>query len=150
MRRQLEMSLNPREYDLGELRGAELDYEYPEGDPFARGADDVLRSGHYRELLLLESGARDLEKPYLTSMPRTIEAERIAFEWLEFMVEKGGYKRTCDAVRHYRSLGWLTEAVEAGLRDYLGGVPETEGETRPFDQSDHLLSLIYIGQLATA
>lgn len=145
------MSLNPREYDLGELRSAErIEYELPEDDSFGRRADEALRAGHYRELLLLESGTRDLQKPYLEGMPRTIEAERIAFEWLEFLVEKGGYKRTCDAVRHYRSLGWLTESVETGLRDYLSGIPETSGETRPFEQSDHLLSLIYIGQLATA
>lgn len=154
MDRLIEMSIDPRDYDLGELRG-EVDegFVYPEADRSRRDSGEALRSGHYRELLLLQARAEgaDLEKPYLDALPGSFEAERVAFEWLEFLVEKGGFKRAHDALRHYRTLGWLTEPVERGLQDYLAGVPESDpAETRPFDQSDHLLSLIYIGKLASA
>ena len=154
MDRLIEMSINPRDYDLGELRGeGDEAFVYPDERPPRRRPDEVLRAGHYRELLMLQSGAGglDLEKPYLDALPATYEAERAAFEWLEFLVEKGGFKRATDALRHYRALGWLTEEVEHGLRDYLAGVPESgDGETRAFDSSDHLLSLIYVGRLASA
>lgn len=150
----IEMSIDPREYDLGELQGADVDgFEFPENGHVSRSADDVLRAGHYRELLLLQSraGAGDLEKPYLDSLPGTVEAEGTAFEWLEFLVETGGFKRACEAIRQYRTLGWLTEPVERGLRDYLSGIPEApSNETRAFESTDHLLSLIYVGRLGTA
>lgn len=149
----LEMTIDPSEYDLGELHGSPGNgFVYPEEEPGVEPAEDVLRAGHYRELLLLQSGSGgpDLEKPYLDAMPATVEGEVEVFEWLEFLAEKGGFKRTYDALRHYRSLGWITEPVEQRLRDYLSGVPEPDSaETRDFDQRDHLLSLIYIGRLAS-
>ena len=154
MERVIEMSIDPRDYDLGELRGQpEEGLVFPDDEAPRRGSAEALRSGQYRELLLLQARAdgSDLEKPYLDALPGSFEAERVAFEWLEFLVEKGGFKRAHDALRHYRSLGWITEPVERGLTDYLAGIPEANpAETRPFDQSDHLLSLIYIGQLASA
>ena len=150
----IEMTLDPRDYDLGELRGGRDDgFLYPEDRERSRDPEDVLRSTHYRELLLLQSrsDAADLEKPYLASVPSTYEGEVELFEWLEFLVEKGGFKRTHDALRHYRSLGWLTDDVEHALRDYLAGLPEVDSRgTSAFDQSDHLLSLIYVGRLARA
>lgn len=154
MKPRIEMTIDPSEYDLGELHSAPGNgFVYPDEEPVGEPAGDVLRAGHYRELLLLQSGSAgpDLEKPYLASMPSTYEGEVAVFEWLEFLADKGGFKRTYDALRHYRSLGWITEPVETRLRDYLAGVPEPDSdETQPFDQSDHLLSLIYIGRLASA
>lgn len=147
------MSLDPRDYDLAEL-------QRPGADPVERATERAseplaggsLRADQYRELLLLQNGRRGvgLDKPYLTSLPGTYDGELVTFEWLEFLVAKGGFKRAYDALRHYRAVGWLTGDVEQELRDYLAGIPEMEpGVTRPFDQSDHLQSLIYIGRLAT-
>lgn len=146
------MAINPREYDLDELReSVGNSFSVPAEPPDASSANGTLEAGHYRELLLLQSqsGGQDLEKPYLRTLPTTHDGERATFEWLESLTAKGGFKRTYEALRHYRSLEWLTEPVENGLRDYLAGVPEPDqSETRPFDQSDHLLSLIYIGRIA--
>lgn len=148
------MAINPSEYDLEELRGSVGNGE-PDSEELADGspADDTLQASHYRELLLLQNRAdkAHLEKPYLRSLPTTYDGELVTFDWLEFLVETGGFKQTSDALRHYRSVGWLTESVEHGLRDYLVGIPESDpSTTRSFDHSDHLRSLIYIGRLATA
>lgn len=149
----IEMSIDPSEYDLGELAESNGNgFVFPEDDGYPGSSDETLRAGHYRELLMLQSASAGeaFEKPYLDSPPRSKAAEETAFEWLEFLVEKGGFKRAYDAIHHYRTLGWLTESVEQHLRDYLAGIPESNvAETRPFDQSDHLLSLIYIGRLAS-
>lgn len=159
MNRVVDMSINPREYDVGELRdrsgratnGDGDEFIYPAERRSARSSQDALSAGQYRELLLLQSRHRqaDHTKPYLETLPGTPEAERTVFEWLEFLMETGGYKRTCDALRHYRSLDWITESVEHTLRDYLTGVPEVPAtETRPYEPSDHLTSLIHVGRLA--
>lgn len=147
------MSLDPNEYDLNELRGIPANgFDDDEGGPEGVRAADTLRSGHYRELLRLQSAAStgDLEKPYLESLPDSYAGEVTAFEWLEFLASKGGFKHTLDALRYYRSVGWLSESVENQLRDYLDGVEEPRaGETAPLEVSDHLLSLVYVARLAT-
>lgn len=147
------MSLDPHEYDLHELRG-ELGNGATDSDrPRGRSrAGDSLRSGHYRELLRLQSAASvaDLEKPYLETMPDSYAGEVTAFEWLEFLASKGGFRHTLEALRYYRSMGWLSEDVETGLRDYLDGVETPRpDETRRLDVTDHLLSLVFIARLAS-
>lgn len=147
------MSLDPHEYDIHELRGELGNGETDPGN--RRGpsrAADSLRSSHYRELLRLQSAASvaDLEKPYLDTLPDSYAGEVTAFEWLEFLAAKGGFKHTLDALRYYRSMGWLSEAVETGLRDYLDGVEAPRpDETKRLDVTDHLLSLVYIARLAS-
>lgn len=146
------MSLDPNEYDLNELRGVPDDsFTDGEGPTGGVRASESLRSSHYRELLQLQSSASPeaLAKPYLESVPETYAGEVTAFEWLEFLASKGGFKHTLDALHYYRDVGWLSESAEDRLRDYLDGVDTAESEhTNPFDVGDHLLSLVYIAQLA--
>lgn len=152
------MTMNPNDYDPNELRDTGEDpegmflggsREGVSGGPGPMGADDVLRSNQYRELFLLErvSGDGDMEKPYLDSLPRTYAAELVVFEWLEFLVDKTGFRRTLDVLRYYRSIDWITDEAETHLREYLQSF-DGGGNAERLDRSDHLLSLVYIARLA--
>lgn len=144
----VESSIDPREYDISELKDGAPGGSVAHG-PVREGREG-LPAGHYRELLMLQSAAGKLEKPYLESMPATYHGELTAFDWLEFLVETAGFKRTYDALRYYRSVGWITDDVERQLHEYLAGLPEPDsGEARSLDQSDHLRSLVYVGRLAS-
>ena len=148
--------MNPNDYDPNELRDAG---EAPDGvflgggeGPTGAGplgADEVLESNQYRELFLLErtTGEGGLEKPYLDGLPQSYAAEMVVFEWLEFLVDRTGFRRTLDVLRYYRSIDWITEAAENRLREYLQSFDDGGSEER-LDRSDHLLSLVYIARLA--
>ena len=109
----------------------------------------ALRENQLEHLLLHETAADGLSKPYLASLPDAYAAERLLFEWLEFLVLKGGFKRTMDALRYYRTVGWLTPDVEADLRDYLVGFSGDVSGTEAYDVDDHHMSLIYIARLSS-
>lgn len=152
------MTMNPNDYDPNELRGAGDDpagaFLGAGGDSGTAGigpmaADEVLRSNQYRELFLLEraTGEDGLEKPYLASLPQSYAAELVIFEWLEFLVDRTGFRRTLDVLRYYRSIEWLTEETETRLREYLQSFDDG-GNDEGLDRSDHLLSLVYIARLA--
>ena len=152
------MTMNPNDYDPNELRnaGEDLDGAFlgatGRGDTDGTGpmgADEVLRSNQYRELFLLEraTGEDDMEKPYLAALPQSYAAELVIFEWLEFLVDRTGFRRTLDVLRYYRSIDWLTVDTEARLREYLQSFDEV-GSDEGLDRSDHLLSLVYIARLA--
>ncbi|WP_144901579.1 FlaD/FlaE family flagellar protein [Halobellus captivus] len=114
-------------------------------------ADEMLREEQLEQLLIHETAATDggLTKPYLSSVPDVYVAERLVFDWLEFLVLNGGYKRTMDALRYYHTVEWLTEEVEAELQDYLVGFSGEVSSTREYDVDDHHLSLVYIARLAS-
>lgn len=148
------MSTNPNDYDPNELRGGS---DASEGVFLGSGGNggfgglsgDESSSGHYRELFLLQqsAGTGDLTRPYLDSLPRSYAAEVLVFEWLEFLVDRVGFRRSIDALRYYRSIEWITDQVEAGLREYLTSFDET-GADANLERSDHLTSLVYIARLA--
>ncbi|MFB6089860.1 MAG: FlaD/FlaE family flagellar protein [Halobellus sp.] len=113
-------------------------------------AGEALRGNQLEQLLVHETAAADgLSKPYLTTLPDAYAAERLVFDWLEFLVLKGGFKRTMDAIRYYHTVDWLTEDVEAELQDYLVGFSGEVTDTSEFDVDDHHLSLVYIARLAS-
>ncbi|MBB6647710.1 FlaD/FlaE family flagellar protein [Halobellus ruber] len=110
----------------------------------------ALRGNQLEQLLVHETAASEgVSKPYLTSLPDAYAAERLLFDWLEFLVLKGGYKRTMDALRYYRAVEWLTAEVEAELRDYLVGFSGEVSDTDAYDVDDHHLSLVYIARLSS-
>ena len=110
----------------------------------------ALRENQLEHLLVHETAASEgLSKPYLTELPDAYAAERLLFDWLEFLVLKGGFKRTMDALRYYHTVEWVTAEVEAELRDYLVGFSGEVSETEAFDVDDHHLSLVYIARLAS-
>ena len=114
-------------------------------------AGEALRQNQLEQLLVHETAAADggLSKPYLGSLPDAYAAERLVFDWLEFLVLKGGFKRTMDALRYYHTVEWLTADVEAELQDYLVGFSGEVSETTEYDVDDHHLSLVYIARLAS-
>jgi archaellum component FlaD/FlaE len=114
-------------------------------------ASDALRSNQLEQLFLHQSamGAEEMTKPYLDSLPQKYAAERVIFDWLEFLVLKGGFKRTMDALRYYRTIDWITDDVEAALQDYLVGFTDDGSGGQYMDVDDHQLSLLYVARLAS-
>ncbi|WP_123533019.1 FlaD/FlaE family flagellar protein [Halosimplex salinum] len=171
------MTINPRDYDLNELRemarkrkdtdagGARPDdprTEDPRPDdptemewgPLDDGGDvsmsagDSFRAGLYRELLPLVGANDDLQKPYLRGVPDTYAAEFVVFEWLEFLLMHAGYQGAADALHYYESIDWITEDVSGQLNDYLLGIDENgSNDDADLDVDDHMLSLVYIAKL---
>jgi flagellar protein FlaE len=151
------MSINPRDYDLDELReladGPGPTVDGNGGVGVATAGDDhvgerPLRDGLYRELLPLEAGGGTVEKPYLPELPESYVGEQFLFEWLEFLQTKAGYQGATEALSYYESIGWLTPAVESALGEYLLGI-ENGDATGDLDIDDHVLSLAYIAKLAS-
>lgn len=145
------MTIDPTDYDVSDLREATMTF----GDTKESGgvqADDGLYGEHSRELFRLQTAAakNGLEKPYLERLPENYASEATVFEWLEFLVGKAGFKRALDAFRFYRSLGWITEDVEADLREYVTGLTsDGSNPTAELDRSDHMLSLVYVARLSS-
>jgi archaellum component FlaD/FlaE len=114
-------------------------------------AADALRSNQLEQLFLHQSAmvTEEMTKPYLGSLPQKYAAERVIFDWLEFLVLKGGFKRTMDALRYYRTIEWITPGVEDALQDYLVGFTEDGQGGHALDVDDHQLSLLYVARLAS-
>lgn len=156
------MSINPRDYDLDELRkmarerGGQTGGETDQSDidvgslgrqEQTRTKPSSFRSSIYRELLPLEAGS-DAEKPYLDSLPEHYAGEHLIFEWLEFLLLHAGYKGTMDALRYYESVDWITDDTRSTLHEYtLGLEADATNDPATLDVDDHLLSLVYIGKL---
>jgi len=161
------MSINPRDYDLDELRkmarqrgerSSELSDDGELPDPanldvgLDDGDDDVLagssfRSGLYRELLPFLRGD-DHEKPYLSALPETYAAEFVVFEWLEFLLMHSGYQGADEALAYYESIDWITETARSDLSDYLLGIDESAtNDGNDLSVDDHMLSLVYVAKL---
>jgi flagellar protein FlaE len=161
------MTINPRDYDLDELRkmarqrgdrngGLADDEDIPDPANLEMGLEesdeDVLagssfRSGLYRELLPFLSGDSH-EKPYLDALPETYAAEFVVFEWLEFLLMHSGYQGADEALDYYESIDWLTESVQSDLSDYLLGIDESAtNDGNELSVDDHMLSLVYIAKL---
>lgn len=159
------MSINPRDYDLDELRrmarkrggqtnggdveDADIDLGSVSSSERSTGGDSSFRAGLYRELLPLEAGS-EAEKPYLSGMPEHYAGEHLVFEWLEFLLMHAGYQGATEAIGYYESVGWITGDVESTLRDYMLGLDDqAPSDPADLDVDDHLLSLVYIAKLAS-
>lgn len=104
------------------------------------------RADRLEQLLVHQATAGD--RPYLERVPSGYAAESVVFDWLGFLVEQGGYRETVDALRYYRSVGWLTEQAEDQLTEYLRGFPDSPaGES--LDVDDHQQSLVYVAKLSS-
>ncbi|MFD1569904.1 FlaD/FlaE family flagellar protein [Halorubrum laminariae] len=162
------MSLNPRRYDVRELRqiaGAprvdvdEAAREQPLRQPNRSRAEQAARSAAFTELLQRQRGQRlsagdgtrpdDAEnRPYLRAVPASPEAEHELGEWLGYLVDVGGHLRSRDALSYYAELGWIeSDAVDALTRRLEGfNAPRYD---RPFTPADHRISLVSIVRIAS-
>ncbi|MGM0592625.1 MAG: FlaD/FlaE family flagellar protein [Halobacteriota archaeon] len=113
--------------------------------------DDPLRSSRLEQLFLQQSMVADgtLKKPYLVELPQQYAAERVIFDWLEFLVLTGGFRHAMEALRYYRTIDWITDDVESALQNYLHGFSVTVEDSTELDVDDHQLSLVYLAQLAS-
>lgn len=144
------MTLNPRDYDLGELEGREA-AGTDNGSTHASevAPDEILQSNQYRELMQLEAMTDDLEKPYLNSLPDAYAAEVVIFEWLEYLVGMAGFKGALEALRYYRTIGWVTADIEDALGDYLRSFDDPKRkDPSGLSRADHQLSLVYVAKIA--
>lgn len=161
------MTINPRDYDLDELRkmarqrgersgGLADDEDIPDPANLEMGLEDAdekvlagssFRSGLYRELLPFLSGDSQ-EKPYLAALPETYAAEFVVFEWLEFLLMHSGYQGADEALAYYESVDWITERVQSDLSEYLRGIDErATNDSNDLSVDDHMLSLVYVAKL---
>lgn len=84
----------------------------------------------------------------MTTLPTTFSDEVVIFEWLDSLLSHAGHRNTVSALRYYREIGWITEAVETNLGEYLGGF-DAGTANRELTATDHLDSLLAIAQLAS-
>ena len=161
------MSLNPRRYDVRELRriaGAPRDgadeapRERALRQPNRNLAEQAARSAAFTELLQRQRGLRlsrggseagDAgDRPYLGAIPASSDAEHEVNEWLGYLVDVGGGVRSRDALSYYAELGWVSpEAVDA-LQRRLEGFDASRYD-RPFTPADHRISLVSIVRIAS-
>lgn len=154
------MSLNPRQYDVRELRSlaeaprgtaGEAPRERPLRSPNRNRADATARSTAFTETLQHQRGLRrpaDGERPYLTEVPTSPTAEHEIGEWLGYLVDAGGHDRSRDALSYYAELGWLTPDVADRLADRLPGF-DAPRHDRPLSPADHRISLVSIVRLVS-
>jgi flagellar protein FlaE len=176
------MTIDPRDYDLGELRDAAArsqrgsrsgrsgrddadrgdrdhnrdSFDEPSdrfggnGRQRTRGtAEEARHSDRYRTLLMLQSATGDDDsKPYLDGVPASHAAEATVFEWLEFLVNRAGFRGAMEALRYYRNIEWVTETAMYDLEEYLFGFSDAESDRYgELTADDHRESLVYLAEL---
>jgi len=161
------MSLNPRRYDVRELRriadaprdgGGEAPRERSLRQPNSSRAEQAARSAAFTELLQRQRGLRlsgggdrpaDAgDRPYLRAVPASPDAERELGEWLGYLVDVGGHVRSRDALSYYAELGWVDDGVVEALRRRLEGFDAPRYD-RPFTPADHRIRLVSIVRIAS-
>jgi archaellum component FlaD/FlaE len=162
------MSINPSEYDLGELRDA-ADVEL-RGDGGGSGsstfepplvndavapprapAAETFRASVYETMSEREAAARAeaLERPYLTAVPASYVGVMKVLEWLDFLLQQVGRDGAAAAIDYYEDIGWVSAAAADDLRTHLAGLDVvTLGEREP-SLDDHLVSFEYVTKLAS-
>lgn len=157
------MPLDPSDYDPDELRRSaeeelggqnirELRDRIADHEHTVE-LDEAMGSSQVKELLLRETGthASDLQRPYLDSLPQAYAARLTLFEWLEFLLQRGGVSRTLEAIKFYSNVGWIDGSVADDLRDHVRAFDSlpTDAPDTSFEVPDHILSLVYIARLAS-
>lgn len=117
---------------------------------FSRPSGLVEDGDTVRQLLMLQSSAGDLQKPYLRALPQTYAAELVVFDWLTYLLYAVGFRGTIETLRYYESIDWIADPVERDLTEYLLGFASNEPD-RPDEPEpvDHRQSLVYLAQLVS-
>lgn len=161
------MSLNPRRYDVRELRriadtprdsADEAPRERSLRQPNRNRAEQAARSAAFTELLQRQRGLRlsgdgdgngDAgDRPYITVIPASADAEHEIGEWLGYLVDVGGHVRSRDALSYYAELNWVAPNVADALTRRLEGFDAARHD-RPFTPADHRISLVSIVRIAS-
>jgi flagellar protein FlaE len=131
-----------RSFDQSAGRRAERN-----GRTSGHGSDAAEKASRLEALFLAQAG-REGGRPHLDAVPDHYAAEIIVFDWLAYLLERGGFKGAMEAIRYYRNAGWYGEAVESQLLDYLRGLPADDGHGDSLSVADHQDSLVYLSRLA--
>jgi archaellum component FlaD/FlaE len=165
------VAIDPRNYDLDELRSASVGQpslggrdDWPEAwvdaaaDDEGSTADDddqdrpaaavAFETAITRDLAALDGDA--VERPYLPALPASLPAEALIFEWLEFLVLQGGRESAADALEFYERVGWLGSDAAGMLDRYLAGIGDQRTDAaNGLGADDHRVSLHYVARLAS-
>jgi archaellum component FlaD/FlaE len=164
------VAIDPRNYDLDELRAASVGHPPIGGsDEWAAAGDDeataepsgdddadpdrpaataAFETAVARDLAALDRG--DVERPYLPALPASLTAEALLFEWLEFLVLQAGRESVADALEFYERIGWLGSDAAEALGRYLSGIDHPRANVaNDLDTDDHRVSLHYVARLAS-
>jgi archaellum component FlaD/FlaE len=164
------VAIDPRNYDLDELRSASVgqpslggrdewpgawtdaaadaDEETAADEPDRPAAAVAFETAVTRDLAALDG--EDVERPYLPTLPASLSAEALLFEWLEFLVLQGGRESAADAFDFYERVGWLGGDAAESLDAYLSGIGVPRpNEGNDLDPDDHRVSLHYIARLTS-
>lgn len=94
----------------------------------------------------------DDDRPYISSVPSAYDAESLAMDWIEYLIEQVGLNGTAQTIRFYYSVDWISESVEEYLRTLLNGFDGGPDVDDPEPASalgvDHKRSLWWIDQVA--
>lgn len=139
-------------FDDTEIDSVDDEDESFEADTDAElgGSEPVVQAGN-------GPGGSEIDTPpYLDTHPSGYAAEITTLEWLEFLVETAGVEGAAQTVAYYRSVGWISEAVETYLHRMLAGFgdertvpPEDPDPQSILRTDDHKRSLQFIAQIAT-
>ncbi|WP_251329176.1 FlaD/FlaE family flagellar protein [Haloplanus pelagicus] len=162
------MAIDPRNYDLDELRtasdasplgdagwpdddAAEERDDEPTADESDRpAADAAFEESVTRDLVAMDHRDGPMERPYLPALPASLTAEALIFEWLEFLVLQAGRESVADALAFYESVGWLGADAAEALGAYLAGIDDARAnDANRLDADDHRVSLHYVARLAS-
>ena len=153
------MSLNPRRYDVRELRwlagtrasADDAARERPLRPPNGSRAEQAARSAAFTELLGRQRGLRNAsrgDRPYLRTVPGGPAAEHEIADWIGYLVDVGGHLRSRDALSYYAEVGWIDPDVAAALKRRLPGF-DAPRHDRPFTPADHRISLVSIVRISS-
>lgn len=121
-------------------------------EPGTGTPERLLVTDPERELSRLEAAAdpATLSRPYLSSIPDSTVAFEEVFDWLSYLLSSVGRRKTLEALRYYRTIGWIDGGAEESLRNYcrLFDDGETPAEPALF-RRDHVVSLVFIARLAS-
>lgn len=144
------MELDPRDYDLRELRAA-AGTETTHRDLSSMTDVDPAAFESPEAKLAFEvlSGDGPSSRPYLSGVPEGHLAELLVLQWLEYLVARGGVQGALKTLRYYRDLEWVDEAAETQLRVYLSALEEPRGNPPGLTAEDHRVSLTFVERLAS-
>jgi flagellar protein FlaE len=144
------MGLNPRDYDIRELReAAGMDPEGQRDRSWTAGPDPVTFDSIEAELAFSElAGDVPASRPYLSTVPRGYLAELYVFRWLEYLVDRSGVHETLDALGLYQELDWIDAAVEQQLRTYLSLLNDPHYDPPGLSSDDHQVTLRFLERLS--
>ena len=104
---------------------------------------------HSTETFEFHSDHSDVERPYLSRLPDSYDAQVEIFEWLAWLLETCGRESTLEALAYYESVEWLSEDSRESLKAFVEGLTATElPEPRPLNVDHHRESLRYVMRLA--